>query len=90
MKRLLVSVILAFAFTGGMLFAQDAGEPNPSQIGIDSAQQKLQEVSITKFEDAGLWYGIMAADEGFIQLRRFEVSPLDKEPIEGELFTRGP
>jgi hypothetical protein len=85
MRRFLVSLIFVFTFTGGMFFAQDAAEPNASQIGIDSAQQKLQEVSVTKFEDAGMWYGIMAADEGLIQLRRFEGSPLDKEPIEAEV-----
>ena len=85
MKRLLISLIIIFVFTGGAFFAQDAGAPNPAQIGIDSAQQKLQEVSVSKFEDAGLWYGIMAADEGVIQLRRFEGSPLDKEPLEGEV-----
>ena len=85
MKKFLISFVIASVFTGMMISAQDAGEPNAAQIGIDSAQQKLQEVSISKFEDAGLWYGIMAADEGIVQLRRFEGSPLDKEPIQGEV-----
>ena len=85
MKRFLASLIIVSVFTGTMLIAQDAGSPNASQIGIDSAQQKLQEISVSKFEDAGLWYGVMAADEGIIQLRRFEGSPLDKEPLEGEV-----
>ena len=85
MKRFLISLIIVSVFTGTMLIAQDAGSPNASQIGIDSAQQKLQEISVSKFEDAGLWYGVMAADEGIIQLRRFEGSPLDKEPLEGEV-----
>ncbi len=85
MKKFLISFVIASVFTGMMITAQDAGEPNAAQIGIDSAQQKLQEVSVSKFEDAGLWYGVMAADEGIVQLRRFEGSPLDKEPIEGEV-----
>ena len=85
MKRFLSSLIIVSVFTGTMLIAQDAGSPNANQIGVDSAQQKLQEVSVSKFEDAGLWYGVMAADEGIIQLRRFEGSPLDKEPVEGEV-----
>ena len=29
--------------------------PDASAIGIDTAQQKLQEVSISKFEDNGFW-----------------------------------
>ncbi len=85
MKKFLICLIIASVFTGMTISAQDAGNPNAAQIGIDSAQQKLQEVSVSKFEDAGLWYGIMAADEGIIQLRRFEGSPLDKEPLEGEV-----
>ena len=85
MKKILFILILVLLFTGGILAAQNTGGPNPGQIGINSAQQKLQEISISKFEDAGLWYGIMAGDEGIIQLRRFEGSPLDKEPLEGEV-----
>jgi len=85
MKKIFTAILLLTVFTGGFLFAQDAGSPNATQIGIESAQQKLQEVSVSKFEDAGLWYGIMAADEGVIQIRRFEGSPLDKEPLEAEV-----
>ncbi len=84
-KVLMLFLVLCFAsFTG--LYAQDnAGEPDPAQIGVSSAQQKLKEVSISKMEDAGLWYGLMPADEGIMQLRLFEGSPIDKEPIEGEV-----
>ncbi|MDC7240763.1 MAG: flagellar filament outer layer protein FlaA [Spirochaetales bacterium] len=82
-KTILLSLVLTIALSGA-LFAQDAGDPNPEQIGITSAQQKLKEISVSKMEDAGLWYGLMPGDEGIIQLRRFEGSPLDKEPIPDE------
>jgi flagellar filament outer layer protein Flaa len=83
-KTILLSLILTIAL-GGMIFAQDSpGDPNPEQIGISSAQQKLKEISVSKMEDAGLWYGVMASDEGLIQIRRFEASALDKVPVEGE------
>ncbi|OQY34151.1 MAG: flagellar filament protein FlaA [Spirochaetaceae bacterium 4572_59] len=85
MKKILISLLFVSVFTGALLVAQEAGTPNAGQIGLDSAQQKLQEISVSKFEDAGLWYGIMASDEGVIQLRRFEGSPLDKEALEGEV-----
>jgi hypothetical protein len=82
-KIILLTLVLTVAFSG-IIFAQNAGEPNAAEIGVSSAQQKLKEISISKMEDAGLWYGLMPADEGIMQLRRFEASPLDKEPIEGE------
>jgi hypothetical protein len=55
-----------------------------SPAGVDASQQRLQEVSITKFEDAGFWFGSMPLDMGLITTRRFEGAPLDKEPIEAE------
>lgn len=60
------------------------GEPNPENVGVDSAQQNLREVSVTKFEDAGFWYSTMPRDQGVTVLRRLEGAPLDKEPIPGE------
>lgn len=46
--------------------------------------QKLKEVSVSKFEDAGFWYSAMSMDDGIATLRRFQGSPKDKEPIPGE------
>jgi len=86
MKKHYLTVLL-FVITATIAFAQatvPAGEPDPARTGITTAQQKLKEVSVTKFEDAGFWYGMMPADEGIITVRRFEGSPLDKEPIEDE------
>ncbi len=77
-------------FTAVFVVGQDggqlggAGEPNPEEIGVDSAQQKLREVSVTKFEDAGYWYARMPRDQGLVVLRRLPGGPMDKEPIPGE------
>jgi hypothetical protein len=62
----------------------NAGEPNPAEIGVDSAQQNLQEVSVSKFEDVGFWKSAMSRDEGIVTLRRLPGGPLDKKPIPGE------
>lgn len=69
---------------GGTIFAQVAGEPDPNDIGVDTAQQKLKEVSISKFEDAGFWSASMSKDEGLVTLRRLPGGPVDKEPIPDE------
>ena len=64
--------------------ATDAGAPDATLIGADKAQQDLQEVSISKFEDDGFWKADMMRDDGYISLRKFEGSPADKKPIQGE------
>ena len=70
MKKFLLLFVCLLAAAG--LFAQNlsVGEPNAEEIGIDSAQQKLKEVSITKYEDAGFWNASMALDNGLISIRR--------------------
>lgn len=86
MKRIALFLIITLLFSVAA-FAQatvPAGEPDPAKTGVTTAQQKLKEVSVSKFEDAGFWYGMMPADEGIITVRRFEGSPLDKEPIAAE------
>lgn len=79
---LILSVVLA-----GTAFGQitgPVGEPNAAEIGVDSAQQNLREVSVTKFEDAGYWYSTMPRDQGVTVLRRLPGGPIDKQPIAGE------
>jgi len=63
---------------------QPVGAAEPQLIGVDKAQQELKEISISKFEDDGFWAGSMMRDYGYISLRRFEGSPADKRPLEGE------
>ncbi|MFO7730410.1 MAG: flagellar filament outer layer protein FlaA [Spirochaetia bacterium] len=83
------SIILLFVllFVSSLaLFAQveDVGEPQPEQLGVDSAQQKLRTVSISKFEDAGFWNAKMPHDQGIVTIRTLQGAPLEKEPIEAE------
>ncbi len=81
-------VLLVMFFSTGLLFGQtvtgNPGEPDPAAIGVDTAQQKLKEVSISKFEDAGYWNASMSKDEGLVTLRRLAGGAVDKEPIPDE------
>lgn len=62
----------------------EVGGAQAEYIGVDSAQQELAEISLTKFEDDGLWNPYMPMDHGWLTLRRFEGSPLDKRKLEEE------
>jgi hypothetical protein len=87
MNTRLTIALLAFAvLIGAPAFAQNvvAGEPTPSEIGKDQAQQLLKEVSIEKFEDAAFWYATMALDMGVVQAKRLAGSPAAKQPIPDE------
>lgn len=76
-KALLFGLILFFP-----VFAMAQTVEN---LGVDSAQQNLVEVSVSKFEDAAFWGSAMSPDQGYVTIRRFEGSPLGKKPIEGEV-----
>ncbi len=81
MKKLIVTVfVLTVVFTG--LYAQS--EQNPEQTGVVTAQQKLKEISVSKMEDAGFWYGVFPADNGIMEIRSFPGGPLEKEAIPDE------
>lgn len=60
----------------------DAADPN--KVGIDTAEQRIKEVSIDKFETEGTWYAKMSADEGVVRARLFNGNPLNKKPIPAE------
>jgi hypothetical protein len=85
MKTRLTITLLALALCAPA-FAQNvvAGEPTPSEIGKDQAQQLLKEVSIEKFEDAAYWYGSMPLDMGVATVKRLSGSPAAKQPIADE------
>lgn len=87
MKKYLVCLLIA-VLAGG-LFAQTmttpVGEPDPTRIGVDSSQQMLQEVSLSKFEDAGMWRAEMPRDFGVPATRKIAGGPIDKEPIQAEV-----
>ncbi len=93
MKARIVTTLLVASFLAAApLFAQQtqaaapatAGEPNPNEIGKDQAQQLLQELSISRFEDSAFWGGSMPLDMGVMALKRLAGSPAGKKPIEEE------
>jgi hypothetical protein len=84
MKRyVIIALLLSLA---GFAFAQtnEVGGANPEQIGIDSAQQNLKEISVEKFENDGFWRSHMSPDEGYTTTRLFEGNPQAKKPIPEE------
>jgi hypothetical protein len=88
MKKLTLFFILLVLMTS-LVFAQtttdDPSAPDATKIGTDTAQQKLKEISVSKFEDAGFWYGMVPGDFGIIQIRSFPGGPKEKEPIQEEI-----
>lgn len=82
MKRVLLLTILIIGAVS-VLGAQEA-DTEAAALGVDTAQQNLQEVSISKFEDSGFWSVYMPIDQGVIESRRFEGGPNDKEPLPEE------
>ncbi len=87
--KFLIPILFIFLLLGAGLSTlgaqeEDPGEPEAEEIGVDSAQQKLRTVSVSKFEDAGFWQVSMPREQGTVSLRALPGSPLDKEPLEGE------
>ncbi len=60
------------------------GQPDASRLGIDSAQQFLKDITVTKFEDASFWITTMAGDQGRIAWRQLEGSPAAKSELDAE------
>jgi len=79
--------LLAILAASGIAFAQassaEIGSPDASKIGVDTAQQKLQEVSIDQFEAAGFWEARISNDDGIATARLFEGRPAGSaaEPV---------
>ncbi len=81
MKRFVLPIVLVLAAIAPVLAQQGVVNPN---IGVDTAQQRLKEVSISKFEDSGFWRVYMPIDQGVIEARRFVGGPAGKVPIPDE------
>jgi hypothetical protein len=83
-RALVVSIItLMVSLTSfSQATGRPVGTPDPSRIGVDSAQQHLQDITVTKFEDAGFWFSAMAQDEGFVTLRRLRGIPAEKATLD--------
>ncbi len=83
MKKL--GIQLVFLLAASAVFAQvQAGEIEAENLGSDTAQQRLQTISISNFEDPGMWRVSMPLDQGLITHRRFPGGPADKQPLEVE------
>lgn len=80
MKRALILFVLILS--AATLFAQQ--DVDVTDLGRDTAQQSLQEISVSKFEDPGFWRVYMPIDQGVIESRRFEGGPFDKEALPEE------
>lgn len=84
MKRFLVLTGVLVLCVTAVTFAQET-EPDPNDLGVDTAQQNLQEISIDRFEDPGFWLSSIPADRGLVMHRRVNGAPADKEPIPAEV-----
>jgi len=83
MKRFFIGAMFLLA-AGGLFAQQEVGNPDPSKIGVESAQQLLKEVSVDKFEKDGYWVGRMSQDDGYVTTRLFPGKPQNAEEIEDE------
>lgn len=87
MRRLFgfVAIILLICLP---MFSQTSerpvGEPDPTKLGVDSAQQFLKDITVTKFEDASFWITRMSQDQGEITWRQLEGSPAAKTELDTE------
>jgi hypothetical protein len=84
-KSLLIWLVILFLPV--LATAQTTGIKAES-LGADAAQQKLVEISVTKFEDAAFWLSTMPLDMGLAVNRRFEGSPAEKQPLEEEAVSK--
>lgn len=84
MKRLAILTGVLVLFVTVVVVAQET-EPDPADLGVDSAQQNLQEISVDRFEDPGFWLSSIPADRGLVMHRRVNGAPADKEPIPAEV-----
>ncbi len=75
-------IILVLVATG--VSAQFGRGIDPERLGQDAAQQRLVEISVTKFEDAGFFRAGISSDFGLTEWRRFEGGPAMLEPIPEE------
>ncbi|MDR2589117.1 MAG: flagellar filament outer layer protein FlaA [Spirochaetales bacterium] len=92
MKKIICFASFVF-LAGAAAFGQQAQQPvdpvndaarQALEANKDSAQQKLKEISLSKFEDAGFWKATISMDQGITSPRRMEGAPAAKKPIPDE------
>jgi hypothetical protein len=81
MKRLLLPLLI-FAVFAGMAVAQNQplDTPDPTIIGVESAQQNLSEVQVDLFEREGFWTVKISPDNGVITALLRDASSEKKDP----------
>lgn len=82
MKILAFAALLVMAIarpTFGQMSGRSVGEPSPSKVGVDAAQQHLSPITVSQFEDASFWGAYMPSDQGRIELRRLTGVPGEKD-----------
>jgi len=70
--------VLAASCVFGQMLGTPVGEPAPNRVGIDAAQQHLNPITVSQFEDASFWNVFIPSDQGTIQLRRLPGLPGEK------------
>lgn len=83
MRRSILFLLIVTIFAVPMGFTQET-DVDPEALGVDTAQQNLQQISVSRFEDPGFWLSSIPADRGLVMHRRLAGGPADKEPLEGE------
>jgi hypothetical protein len=81
MRRFLLVLLTTLIVVG---FASAQNEVDAESLGRDTAQQALQQVSVSRFEDPGFWNVYIPSDQGVITHIRLEGAPRGKEPIPAE------
>jgi len=79
MKRI-ITIIIFLLINSGFLFAQV--DIDPARVDQGAYQPDLQELSLSKFEDAGFWRVHVPIDDGVIIHRTIEGGPDAKEKID--------
>ena len=89
MKKILVILMACAVVVGLMADTATVGNPDPNAIGVDSAQQQLQLISVDAFEAEGFWSVFISPDEGVAHCRLFSGKPLGHagDPSPQERYT---
>ncbi len=95
MKSLALAALLAAVVSlpvSAQAYPAPVGEPAPGRAGVDAAQQHLNTITVSQFEDASFWKAYMPYDQGRIELRRLSGEPgekaerdADRLKVEGDL-----
>ncbi len=80
----MLTVLSALSFGQSTSTDKPVGTTSAETLGMDSSQQKLEDVTVEQFEDPGLWYGSIMNEYGFIQLMQKQGFPKKRETYDKE------